>query len=183
MALITRVTRLFRADFNAVLDQIEDPEQLLRQSIRDMEDEVLAAEQRVAELGREQGALQERRRELKRSIDDADEQLDLCFRSGKEDLAKNAVRRKLETERLLQKVDGRIENIEISLSSCGKRYEENLATLESLRQKAEIVAHRAPAGGQKAGCDLAAWTARELNVSDDEVEIAFLREQDRRSAS
>ena len=38
MALINRVSRLFKADFNAVLDQIEEPEQLLKQAIRDMED-------------------------------------------------------------------------------------------------------------------------------------------------
>ena len=40
MALINRVSRLFRADFHAVLDQIEEPELLLKQAIRDMEDEL-----------------------------------------------------------------------------------------------------------------------------------------------
>ena len=183
MALINRVSRLFRADFNAVLDQIEDPAQLLRQSIRDMEDELLATEQRVAELGCEQGDLQDRRRELLRSIGETDEQLDLCFRSGKDELAKNAVRRKLEAERLLKKVDGRIESVEQALSTCSRRYEDNVTALESLRQKAEIISHRSTAGGQGASCDIAAWSARELNVSDDEVEIAFLRERDLRSAS
>lgn len=183
MALITRVSRLFRADFNAVLDQIEDPEQLLRQSIRDMEDELLASERRVAELGQEQGALQDRRRELSRSVDEADEQLDLCFRSGKDDLAKKAIRRKLEAERLLKKIDGRIENIEQAMSSCSRQYEENVAALEGLRQKAEIVSHRSAASGKGASCEVSAWSARELNVSEDEVEIAFLREKDRRSTS
>lgn len=183
MALITRVSRLFRADFNAVLDQIEDPEQLLRQSIRDMEDELLATEQRVAELGREQGVLQDRRRELLGSVDEADEQLDLCFRSGKDDLAKTAVRRKLEAERLLKKVDGRIESIEQSLSTFTRQYDDNVAALESLRQKAEIISHRSTSSGQSANSEIAAWSARELNVSEDEVEIAFLREKDRRSAS
>ena len=40
MALINRVTRLFKADIHAVLDQIEEPEQLLRQAVRDMEEEL-----------------------------------------------------------------------------------------------------------------------------------------------
>ena len=38
MALITRISRLFQADFHAVLDRIEEPEQLLKQAIREMED-------------------------------------------------------------------------------------------------------------------------------------------------
>ena len=48
MALINRVTQLFKADFHAVLDRIEEPEQLLRQSIRDMEDVLLAADRPLA---------------------------------------------------------------------------------------------------------------------------------------
>ena len=36
MALINRISRLFQADFHAVLDQIEEPEQILKQAIRDM---------------------------------------------------------------------------------------------------------------------------------------------------
>ena len=37
MALINRLSRLFKADFHAVLDQIEEPELLLKQAIREME--------------------------------------------------------------------------------------------------------------------------------------------------
>ena len=40
MALISRVSRLFTADVHAVLDRIEEPEVLLKQAIREMEDEV-----------------------------------------------------------------------------------------------------------------------------------------------
>ncbi len=48
MALINRISRLFKADFHAVLDQIEEPEQILKQAIRDMEDDLATTEQRVA---------------------------------------------------------------------------------------------------------------------------------------
>ena len=38
MILIKRFSRLLRADMHAVLDQLEDPNVLLRQSLRDMSD-------------------------------------------------------------------------------------------------------------------------------------------------
>ena len=57
MALITRLTRLFRADVHAVLDRIEEPDVLLRQAVRDMEEECGRDAQRVALLGREQELL------------------------------------------------------------------------------------------------------------------------------
>jgi phage shock protein A len=45
MALITRLSRLFQADMHAVLDKIEEPELLLRQAIREME-EFIATDER-----------------------------------------------------------------------------------------------------------------------------------------
>ena len=44
MALINRISRLFKADFHAVLDHIEEPEALLKQAIRDMEDDLAKTE-------------------------------------------------------------------------------------------------------------------------------------------
>ena len=58
------------------------------------------------------------------------------------------------------------------------------ATVEGLRQKAELFASRAPAhpvGGSE--FDDSSWMAREMTVGDDEVEIEFLREQSVRSTS
>ena len=37
MALVTRLSRLFQADFHAVLDQIEEPDLQLRQAVREMQ--------------------------------------------------------------------------------------------------------------------------------------------------
>ena len=62
--------------------------------------------------------------------------------------------------------------------------DEHQATLESLRQKAELFAQRTPvnAAGNSEFDDIA-WMAREMTVSEDEVEIAYLREIEIRSAS
>ena len=39
MALINRISRLFTADMHAVLDRLEEPDVLLKQALREMEDE------------------------------------------------------------------------------------------------------------------------------------------------
>ncbi|MCP4299780.1 MAG: hypothetical protein GY783_04295, partial [Gammaproteobacteria bacterium] len=65
-----------------------------------------------------------------------------------------------------------------------KVLDENRATLESLRQKAELFAQRAPAhASSDSEFDDIAWLARETTVSDDEIEIAYLREKSARSLS
>ena len=68
MALINRISRLFKSDFHAVLDQIEEPEQLLKQAIRDMEDELASAEQRIALCAHDQDSLSARKNELESAM-------------------------------------------------------------------------------------------------------------------
>lgn len=183
MALINRVSQLFKADLNAVLDHIEEPEQLLKQAVRDMEDELAISERRIKGCAQEQEALQARKRDIRSSADELDEQLDLCFESGKDDLARGIVRRKLEAARLVKRLDARLEANERFLEKERRLLDENRATLEGLRQKAELFVSRAPADDGGAGFEDSSRLARELCVSDDEVEIAFLREKSARGAS
>ncbi len=104
MALINRISRLIRADVHAVLDNLEEPEQLLKQAIRDMEEELAATERRLKLREHDQRALGERIREMEDSAAEQQQQLDLCFESDKDDLAKTLIRNKLEAQRLLQRL-------------------------------------------------------------------------------
>jgi len=184
MALINRISRLFKADFHAVLDQIEEPEALLKQAIRDMEDELAAAEQRIALCAHDQDSLSVRKEELQGAIADIDAELDLCFESEKDDLARSLIRRKLEAERLLKRLTTKHSANEDYLGEQRARLDENTATLEGLRQKAELFAQRTPIHGDSPSeFDDIAWMAREMTVGDDEIEIAYLREKNIRSAS
>jgi len=184
MALINRISRLFKADFHAVLDQIEEPEALLKQSVRDMEDALSATEQRIKLCMRDQDALSVRKGELESSIAEINVQLDLCFESDKDDLAKSLIRKKLEAERLLKRLNAKHVADDKYLDEQQTMLGENQTTLESLRQKAELFAQRVPlsSGGDSEFDDIA-WMAREMTVGDDEVEIAYLREKNTRASS
>ena len=92
MALINRVSRLFKADFHAVLDQIEEPEMLLKQAIREMEDELAETEQRIRVCAHDQEALTTRKSEVDSKLSEIDDELDLCFASKKDDLAKGLIK-------------------------------------------------------------------------------------------
>jgi len=183
MALVNRISRLFKADFHAVLDQIEEPEALLKQAIRDMEDDLASSEQRINLCAHDQEALTQRKGELESAVAEYEVQLDLCFESNKDDLARNIIRKKLETGRLLNRLNTKHAANAKHLNEQRTALEQNNATLESLRQKAELFAQRAPADRGNSEFDDIAWMAREMSVGDDEVEIAYLRERNLRSAS
>jgi len=183
MALINRISRLFKADFHAVLDQIEEPEALLKQAIRDMEDDLANTEQGIKLCAYDQAALTLRKGELEAAVAEFEAQLDLCFESGKDELAKNTIRKKLEAERLLKRLNAKHAANAKFLDEQRSLFEQNNSTLESLRQKAELFARRPARNDGRSEFDDIAWMAREMTVGDDEVEIAYLRESNLRSAS
>lgn len=173
MALINRMARLFRADVNAVLDRIEEPETLLKQSIRDMEDDLAGDEQRCRLLAQEQGLILARRAELEQSLQQIENELDLCFEAGKEDLAKAQVKRRLEIQRHAKLLERQGGDLEARLAALKTRLEQNRARLDAMRQKAELLA-RQPHSVNECGTP-------ELAVREEEVELAWLREQRKRS--
>ena len=178
MALITRVSRLFQADFHAVLDRIEEPEVLLRQAVREMEEELARDEQRSRVLQHEQRQLITRETELEQSLHEIEEQLDTCFEAGNDDLARAWVKRRLEAQRFGKNISRKRAALKETLDDLNTRVRENQARLESMRQKAELLA------GESA-CALPAdnWTIPDISVRDEDVEVAFLREKQHRSRS
>ena len=176
MALITRVSRLFKADMHAVLDRIEEPLSLLRQAIREMEDALAEQQARLKQLELEQRAVEQRAAELEKQPAALDAKLDLCFANGNEELAKKLTRRKLQATRLAAHLHNKLEALAETIGQERRLYEDNLERLEAMRQKADCLAETT---APRDAVDLDA----ELGVLDDEVEIAFLQEKERRAKS
>ncbi|MDH3560304.1 MAG: PspA/IM30 family protein, partial [Gammaproteobacteria bacterium] len=125
MALITRVSRLFRADLHAVLDRIEEPDVLLRQAVREMEEELARDEQRIKVLTHEHEQLVSRHRDIQQTLEGVEAELDVCFESGKDDLARALIRRKLEAQRFIRFLTRKHETLETTLAGLRGRVNEN----------------------------------------------------------
>ena len=175
MALITRVSRLFQADFHAVLDRIEEPDVLLRQAVREMEEELARDEQRSKVLQLEQRQLAGRESELERSLHDSEAELDTCFEAGNDDLARACIRRKLEVQRFGKHLSRTLVALGETLDDLNTRIRENRTRLESMRQKAELLTDAGTPGQTGES-----WLPPDFSVREEEVEVAFLREQQQR---
>lgn len=174
MALINRMSRLFTADVHAVLDRIEEPDVLLKHAVREMEEALARGEQRARALLHEHDALGERQRKSAALLAELEQQLDLCFTGGNDDLARKVVRRKLETERLERQIAERRAALSKELAALRASVDEQQEQLDAMRQKAELLA--APSAGD----DL---RSGDLSVGETEVEVAFLRERQKRRPS
>lgn len=177
MALIRRVARLITADVHAVLDQIEEPEIVLKQAIREMEEELARQTEHGKWLAREIEAAAARRGGLAATLDDLDAKLDLAFANGDEPLARKLTRRKLETGRLAGHIDENRDALSRELGEHESRLAANRDELEGLRQKAALFSVETAAA-----CEARAHGGF-AGIDETDVEIAFLREKQARQAS
>jgi phage shock protein A len=175
MALITRVSRLFRADLHAVLDHIEEPDILLRQAVREMEEDLARDEQRCKLLRHEHGRLAARLDETAQALAAIGEELDVCFTSGKDDLARALIRRRLEAQRFGKFLAAKRDELDAAIEALQTRIDAHRRELDAMRQKAELFS--ADDAARQPG-DM--WQAPDFSVRDEDVEVAFLREQQHR---
>ena len=178
MALITRLSRLFQADFHAVLDRIEEPDIQLKQAIREMQIELQQNEQRLALLQHETEQLSNLAIDSKNKIAAFNEELDICFGAKKDDLARDLIRRKLETTRQLESTEKQIGAIQSSTKKLESDIDEYRDQLDNMNQKLELLVtdintHPSPGHLSCVG----------TGVRAEDIEIAFLREKQIRNVS
>ena len=178
MALITRVARLFRADFNAVLDRIEEPDVLLRQAVREMQEDLARGEHSLQVMEHEYAHKSLRQKELLRTQADLGEELDVCFAADKDELARPLIKRKIESERMLSVLMRQLESLRTRITNASERLKQNRARFESMRQKADLLSEREHDTNPSDD-----WPIPDIAVRDEDIEVALLREKQRRAPS
>lgn len=178
MALITRVSRLFRADMHALLDRVEEPEILLKQAIREMQENVLEQEKQVKLTDQELTQIASRLTELEHALEELRDELDICFDSDNDTLAKVLLKRKLEAERMQKLLQRKQDALTRQRQELARHIQENRARLTSMQQKAELLCQQ-----NTLSRDEHDPLAAELMVRDEDVEVAFLREKQKRKGA
>ena len=102
----------------------------------------------------------------------------MCFDAGKEDLARALIRRRLETQSYSKHLQKRRVMLQETRAALAARIDEQRAQLETMRQKAELLADNTPSERPGDICN-----SPEFRVRDEDVEVAFVQEKQRRSRS
>ena len=173
MALIARFARLFNADVHAVLDRIEEPETLLKQAVRDMQEELAKGEQRLAWLRGELQQLGKKAETGQRALDDLTQELDICFAAEQHDLARSLIRRKLAQEQRHRALAEQTDAVTHEIAELDVQLAEQREQLGQMQQKVDLFCDQGVMPG----------VAPEPVITADDVEVAFLKEQRLRSGS
>lgn len=177
MALVNRFSRLFTADFNALLDRIEEPEVLLKQAVRDMQHELDELKRRGAALDQAARQLERESAALARNERQIGEELELCLDAREDNLARTLIRRQLECERTRARIERDVQANADARTHVSRAIEDGERQLGERREQLDVLLSAPVAGdfNQPAIHDTSA-------ISDADIDVALLRARQRRAA-
>jgi phage shock protein A len=181
MTLITRITRLVKADLHGILDGLEEPEEVIKQAIRDMEEDIAMQERRLEELRAVLQRLEREAQETTTAMQEIESQIDICFAAENEPLAKNLIRKRLEMARRAKGIARAQEETRAQSDGLATRIATQKAQLASVVQKLKVYEETRPR--QPWASSPCAPLQGGSVIMDDEVEVAFLEEKRRRSGA
>ncbi len=131
MGILERMSTIIRANINEILDRAEDPEKMLNQLIVDMEDQIRQARGQVASMIAQEKEIKADQEEAERLAAEWAAKAELAVKQGRDDLAREALRRKRDYESHAQVYASQYQ----SQTEMVARLKQQLAELESKYEK------------------------------------------------
>ncbi|MEJ7900472.1 MAG: PspA/IM30 family protein [Thermomicrobiales bacterium] len=147
MAILDRMSRLVRANINELLDRAEDPEKMIDQIIRDMQTNITDARRQVAAMIAQEKELDADLKESRELSDEWATKAKRAVDAGKDDLAREALRRKRDSDENLAVYEQQHEvqtqtvtKLKQQLSALESKYQNTLSQRDALvaRQKRAV---------------------------------------------
>lgn len=142
LKLFKRVNDILNANVNHLLDEIEDPERMIKQIILEMEEHISQAKEGVVNAIASEKQLY---RELEQQREQAatwQEKAELALNAGKEDLARAALMRKKEADRILKDLEPAWTNAKATSERLKLQLQKLEQKLEEAKRKRTTLAAR-----------------------------------------
>ena len=174
MAITKRIIQVFKADIHGIIDCFEEPEAMLKQAIREMEEEIAEGEAELKTLGEHQESLARLTKQCSELKTETEKQIELCFDANNESLSRNFIRRKLECDQRLKYLAQKTLATSLDIGERHKKLGAQREKLASVREKMEIFCRSGAANTESKP------QGDDFFVSEEQVEVALLEEQRKR---
>lgn len=176
MGVFTRISNMMKAKTNAVLDDMENPVELLDQKIRDMEKAFNEAKRSSAQIFGNLKETEKKMAEAKSQSEDYDNKVKLAMSKGNEELAKKALRLKLDSDKKYESLKTSYEGQRVKVDALKNNLNELQKELDKTRSyRDEAVARLNNAEASKQINEVMANVqskSNSINIDDIERKIA-----------
>ena len=177
MTLVSRMSRLFKADVHGMLDWLEEPESVLKQAVRDMEEELAKEKTALEEIQKGKKRFAERKTEAQEYCAEVGKQIALCFETGNDEMAKALIRKQLEAENREKVMEKKIAALDGEETELKEKINAHENKLEAVLEKMRLFSSSKQSVEESDVFDLVEGSGGFSGVSDEDVEIAFIKEK------
>lgn len=176
-----RVKRLFRSVFGGIIESAEDPELILKQTIRDMQDNVPKMRENVAQVMATEKQLEKQAVVLEREIGELDMKVKAAIKQGRDDIARTYITGLQEKQAALERSRGQLESARTAALQARKFLDNYILQVKKRAAEAQQLVNEARAAKMQEQLSTAMAS---FQVGDDSSTFDEMREKiQRRSAS
>lgn len=142
MGLLARISTVFKAKINKVLDQMENPHETLDYSYEKQVELLQQVRRNITNVAASKKRLELQVVKLKNDLNKLDEQAKEALRQGREDLARLALERKVQIEQQIQDLDQQVAGLSKEQEKLTQVENRLRAKVEAFRTKKEVIKAR-----------------------------------------
>ncbi|TNF62638.1 MAG: PspA/IM30 family protein [Deltaproteobacteria bacterium] len=140
MGIFSRLNRVIKSNLNALIDQAEDPDKMIGQTVADMKSALKRARKDLIESLGSAKRLEKKEKDLQQEAADWEQKAILALEREDEDLAKEALRRKSRTLREAQNVRARAAEQATAVDAMKAQLERVEDKLDDLKARQKTLA-------------------------------------------
>ncbi|MEW6126175.1 MAG: PspA/IM30 family protein [Acidobacteriota bacterium] len=176
-----RIKRLFRSVFGGIIESAEDPELILKQTIRDMQDKVPQMRENVAQVMATEKQLEKQAVVLEREIGELDLKVKAAIKQGRDDIARTYITALQEKQVALDRSRGQLESARVASLQARKFLDNYILQVKKRAAEAQQLVNEARAAKMQ---EQLSQAMASFQVGDDSSTFDEMREKiQRRSAS
>ena len=177
----SRIKRLFRSIFGGLIESAEDPELILKQVIRDMNDKVPQMRENVVQVMSTEKKLQKEVEILTREITEGDYKVKAAIKQGRDDVAKLYISQMQEKQTALDRSKSQLESAHIAAEQAKKFLDNYIMQVKKRAAEAQQLVNQARAAKMQ---EQLSQAMASFQVGDDSGTFEEMRERiNRRSAA
>ncbi len=142
MGILDRFSRVIKSNVNSVLDSAEDPEKMVRHTISEMEESIRAGRKETVTAMANEKMIAKKQEEALRKAKDWENKALLALKSGDEELAREALKRKKKTEAEADGLEGQRREAASYVDELRGRVESAEKKVEELKNSQSMISSR-----------------------------------------
>lgn len=178
MTIMTRILRLWKADVHGVMDQFEDKELLLKQHLREMENNLHHKEGRLKQISETSRRILRDLKVRQHEIEKLEEDLTLALTKEKDDIAKLLIRKLRVQQKHCEHMEQQCESLEKEQGQLSQLIEEQQLQYETLKIKTATFCRQTEQTKFYDTNSASHETSSVYTIDDDEIELELMRRKE-----